>query len=385
MRKLLVLGALLASTLGLAGSAHAYDVSTGNQAYLSSDKTTSGSYYVAGSSIDVNGAVKGDVFCAGQNVTINGPVDGDVICAAQNITINGNVGGSLRLAAQTVNLNGKVGRNASILAQTLVTSKDSNISGELMAQVATLTLNGVVSGESYGNAQQLTINGNVGGKVGYAAEAITIGSTAKLDSGLQYTSSQKADIKAGAQITGATKQTVPQAPVNKRTDTRTTFLAGLLFSILSAFVLGALLLWLAPRLVADASSGASHTGLTLLLGFATLVLTPIAAVIVMLTVVGIPAGILGLIAWGVALFLSRIIAALAFGTVLYRWLDKSDRRFRPYAAGALGILVAFLIFALPYVGGFASFLAALYGLGMIVRTLSDHIGSKATRAKAPAD
>ncbi len=373
MRKLLVLGVLLASTLGFVGSAQAFDTSTGNQTSLSSDKTTNGSYYAAGNTVDINGTVKGDVFCAGQNVTINGPVEGDVICAAQNITINGAVSGNVRLAAQTVNLNGSIGRNASVLSQMLVTSKDSAITGELMAQSATITLNGTVGGETYGNAQQLTVNGSIGGKVRFAAETVAINSAAKLNDGLEYTSSQKADIKAGAVIAGDTKQTIPKAPENKPQGTQTAFLAGFLFSVLSAFVLGALLLWFAPRFVAGASATASRPGFTLLLGFAALVLTPIAAVMVMFTIIGIPAGVLGLVAWGVALYLSRIIAALAFGTVLYRMLNKGKRAFRPYFAGALGILVAYLIFAIPFIGGFAAFLAVLYGLGVIVQALRDHI------------
>lgn len=371
MRKLLVLGVLLASTLGLVGTARAYDISTGDQTSLASDKTTSGSYYAAGNTLNISGSVKGDVFCAGQNVTISGPVEGDVICAAQSITISGPVKGNVRLAAQTVNLNGTIGRNATVLSQMLTTSKDSVISGELMAQSATIILNGTVTGETYGNSGNLTVNGDVGGKVSYEAQTVVINSAAKLGGGLEYTSSQKADIKAGAQITGNTKQNIPKVPENKRQDALTAFLTGFLFNGGAALVIGALLLWLVPRFVAGASTHASRPGFTLLLGFAALVLTPIAAVMVMFTIIGVPAGILGLVLWGVALYLSRIIAALALGTVLYRLLGKGA--FRPYAAGALGILAAYLIFALPFVGGFASFLAVLFGLGVVVQALRDHI------------
>lgn len=373
MRKLLVLGVLLASTLGLVGTARAYDISAGDQTSLASDKTTNGSYYAAGNTLNISGSVKGDVFCAGQNVTISGPVEGDVICAAQSITISGPVKGNVRLAAQTVNLNGTIGRNATVLSQMLTTSKDSIISGELMAQSATIILNGTVTGETYGNSGNLTVNGDVGGKVSYEAQTVVINSAAKLGGGLEYTSSQKADINAGAQITGSTKQNIPKVPENKRQDALTAFLTGFLFNGGAALVIGALLLWLVPRFVAGASTHASRPGFTLLLGFAALVLTPIAAVMVMFTIIGVPAGILGLVLWGVALFLSRIITALALGTVLYRLLGKGKGTFRPYAAGALGILAAYLIFALPFVGGFASFLAVLFGLGVVVQVLRDHI------------
>lgn len=381
MRKLLVLGILLVSTIGFAGSARAFDTSTGDQTSLASDKTVSGSYYAAGSTIDINGSVKGDVFCAGQNVTINGPVQGDVLCAAQNITINGTVSGNVRLAAQTVNLNGSIGRNASILSQTLVTSKDSVISGELMAQIADATLNGTVTGEIYGNASRLSINGSTG-KVRFAAENVTIGSSALVNGNLEYTSSKGADIQTGARISGDTKRTTPKVTADQRPNAASAFLSGLLFSILSALLVGALLLWLAPRFVAGASAHAGRPGFTLLLGFAALVLTPIAAVMIMLTIIGIPAGVLGLTFWAVALYLSRIITALAVGAVLYRRLYKSGRTFRPYAAGAIGILVCFVIFAVPIVGGFASFLASLYGLGVLVQALRNHIDREDTAGNA---
>jgi cytoskeletal protein CcmA (bactofilin family) len=373
MRRLLILGILVITTLGLAGSAKAYDVSAGDQTSLSANSTTSGTYYAAGNTINIDGTVKGDVFCAGQNVTINGPVSGDVICAAQNITINGPVAGSVRLAAQTVSLNGNIGRNASVLSQTLVTSKDSAVSGELMAQAGSVTLNGTIGGETYGNAARLSINGQVDGNVRYAAQTVVLGSTAKIGGNLDYTSSQQVAVATGATITGTTKQTTPKVPDNQRQNAQTAQLAGFLFNLLSALVLGALLIWFAPRFIRGASAQASRPGLTMLLGFAALILVPIAAVMIMFTIIGIPAGILGLIIWGVALFLSRIVAALAFGTVLYRLQSKGKLAPRPYAAGALGILAAYLIFALPFVGGFASFLAILYGLGVMVYALRDHI------------
>ena len=384
MRRLFVLGVLLASTLGLAGTAQAYDVSAGDQTSLASDRTINGTYYVGGNVIDIAGKVKGDVFCAGQNVTINGPVEGDVICAAQTITINGNVSGNVRLAAQTVTLNGKVGRNASIFTQSLVTGKDSVISGELMAQSQSISLGGIIMGETYGSAERLTINGQVDGKVRFDSGAVIIGSAAQLKSGLEYTSSQKADIKSGAQITGSTQQNIPKASDNRRQDPANALLAGLLFDILTGLVIGALLLWLAPRFVAGAVSQTSRPGVTMLLGFAGLVLTPIAAFMIMFTVIGIPAGILGLVVWAVALYLSRIVTALALGTIFYRRLSKGT--FRAYAAGALGIVVAGLVFAIPFIGGFASFLAVLFGLGVMVQALRNHIDREddANHASTPA-
>jgi hypothetical protein len=141
------------------------------------------------------------------------------------------------------------------------------------------------------------------------------------------------------------------------------------------FALGCLLagaLWLAatPRFLARA--GREIRGRPLLgglLGLGVLAGWPVGAVIVAVTVIGLPLALILLLLYPVVLFAGWLMAAFALSEAAI------DRRTFPAGYGlrlvafAVALAVLAVAAALPWVGGLIAVIALLLGLGALVRGL----------------
>jgi hypothetical protein len=90
---------------------------------------------------------------------------------------------------------------------------------------------------------------------------------------------------------------------------------------------------------------------------------PIIAVLTMITVVGIPVALLGLMLYVVALFLAKIVVAYFIG----RQLTGSSRERHFALTLALGLVLVIAVINLPFIGGVLSFVLTVAGLGLIVK------------------
>jgi hypothetical protein len=129
----------------------------------------------------------------------------------------------------------------------------------------------------------------------------------------------------------------------------------------SALILGLLLLLFAPRLdpgIVDVVRTRMGAGF----GFGAVVffLIPIAAVILLVTIVGIPLGIFVLLALGLIYTVGYVVGALALGRLVVK---PPTSAFLAFLAG-LGILR--LVALIPVVGGLVWIVTAIFGLGALV-------------------
>ena len=138
------------------------------------------------------------------------------------------------------------------------------------------------------------------------------------------------------------------------------WLAWWLSITVSLLVLGLLVLALAPAMMA-AALGVAHkdTGPALGWGILIAVGLPVASVVVLLTLVGIPLGLLGLLSLALLYSLGYVVAALALGRAL---ISEPTSRYVAFLAG-FGILR--LLGLIPVLGWLVTFLAAAYGLGAL--------------------
>ena len=129
----------------------------------------------------------------------------------------------------------------------------------------------------------------------------------------------------------------------------------------STLILGLLILLLAPRLdPAIVDVVRTRMGAGFGLGAAAFFVTPIVAVIALVTIVGIPLGIFVLLGLALIYTVGYIVGALALGRLLVK---PPTSALLAFLAG-LGILrLAALI---PVVGGLAWIVTAIFGLGSLV-------------------
>jgi hypothetical protein len=130
---------------------------------------------------------------------------------------------------------------------------------------------------------------------------------------------------------------------------------------ISAFVLGLILLVVAPRLdPAITWAARERTGASIGIGVATFILLPIVAVLLLATIVGIPLGLFLLLGLALLYTVGYVVGAHAIGRFLVR---EPRSRFIAFLAGWAIVRVLGLI---PFLGGLVWILVTIFGRGALV-------------------
>ena len=132
---------------------------------------------------------------------------------------------------------------------------------------------------------------------------------------------------------------------------------------ISLFVFGVLLLALVPRIFPPILEVArTRVGAVILWGLIVAVGLPIACGIVMVTLVGIPLGLIGLLSLALLYSLGFVVASLALG----RRLLAEPRSV--YLAFFVGLIILRVVGVIPVLGGLVTLAAIVYGVGALTIT-----------------
>jgi hypothetical protein len=133
---------------------------------------------------------------------------------------------------------------------------------------------------------------------------------------------------------------------------------------IATLIVGLLMAGLAARQTRSATTLIrQEPGKTFLVGLLAVVVPPILGVLAMATIVGIPAGLgLLIVVWPLVAFIGYVVAAIWLGEWLLGLRDGAAPAERPYAAAAVGLMVAFVIGLIPLVTAALS----IFGLGAVV-------------------
>lgn len=339
---------------------------SGNSGTVASNETVDSTLFIGANNVDIAGIVNGDVFCGAQTVNISGTVKGDVICGAQTINISGSVEGNVRLGAQTVNLTGSIGRNATIGAQTINSDSKSRIGNDASFGAENINLNGNIGRDLAVGGSNVNLNGEVGRDIKSAVDKIALSGNAKVGGGIEYTSKNKISLTENAAVAGRITQHQPKKegrafPGFLFFTGVMALLAGLIL-MLSALIITALV----PQLVHRVSSQAMRRPWWVLLtGFVASIIAPVLVVLLMITVIGIPLGILLLLSWFLVALTSGLFSAYYVGRRF--WTSQRN----PLWLVLLGSFTLLVLFMVPYLGFFVMLATFWMGAGMILWELKD--------------
>ena len=326
--------------------------------------------FAAGHAVNLSGSIAGDAFAAGGRVTLDGPVAGDAFLAGAHVEVRGPISQGLYAAGGFVIVSSSVTRNARLAGGTIEVTPGAHLGGSVSMVGRTMTMAGTTDGYLQMAGRDATVSGSVGGDLEVSAERIEIGPQAKIAGKLRYRSEREPVVAAGAQIVGG----LERLPGSYRAWTWREGAhhamhgvgRGLWFS--GSLVLGLLLLLLAPGFLARTSQvAATEWPLCLGTGFAVLIAVPIATVLLLITLIGIPIALLSIALYAVALMLGHIVGAVALG-------DFALGRLAPARVGAAGWRMVGYLAALatlvivryvPLVGGLATLCVFLIGIGAL--------------------
>ena len=354
----------------------ALDLRGGDTITIGSGEVIEGDLYIAGSDITINGTVSGDVWAAGRSITINGSVNGAVTAAGQYINLNGTIARSARIAGQALIVNGAIGTDLLAFGSTVDISNKTTVGTDLLIGCATANIAGQVNRNVKGGADDIKISGTIGGDLKLEVNRLTITSTANIKGNLEYTSENEAVIETGGQVAGRITHQMPEP--EKKGDTRgilpwiaaagvAGLIAGKVLSFLMVLVIAVIFIFtIRRRTVAMADSIRTSPWASLGWGALILFVTPFAAIIVCITIIGLPLGLIALALWGIAIYLSQIPVALCIGLLLIGRFKKVASGGILVGAVAAGLAILMLLRLIPVVGFLVSLAVILFGMGSLV-------------------
>lgn len=329
--------------------------------------------YLAGGQVTFSSTAQKDLIVAGGKVLQNGPVWGDVLAAGGTVDIVEDVRGDIRVAGGQVTIQGMVGGDVTVVGGAVTILPGTVIAGDLVAAGGAVFMQGTVNGQTKLYAGEAEVNGTLAGPVFITSqEKITFGEKTIIGSTLSYRSSEEAIILEGARL--GEKVTYTKLDVPKVDGA--TFAAALL-AVITVLVVVKFVALLVAALVAGAvwktfshsfaQNAVGKFGTMALLGLGVAVLTPIAAIALMVSVVGLFAGVLLFAAYGVALILAAIYTNILAGALVAKVIKKEVRIGWKWIV--LGSVVLVVVSLIPLLGWILAAIIFLVSLGAVSREL----------------
>jgi len=318
--------------------------------------------YIFDDSINVKGIVRGDLFTFGSDINISGSITGNLYIFGNNIEVNENtaIGGDIVVFGNNVNLKGIIQGNSTVFANTLKNS--SLTSKDLMSFANTSNISGNVGDDARVFAGTSVIDSNIEGElIVYAGDSEV--NEAKVGKGI-YTEER---IRSIAESQGVGKEEKKSS--NTKLATLWTKVLGNLVSFAGIFLVGALLIFLAPVKTLDITkkiTGSWKEGLfSLGVGSGILLFAWIPIIFLLVTIVGIPLAILltGFLLFGI--IFGRVWVNLAIGEGIFTLLKSKNKS--PYLSLLVGGLISALIALIPFISTLYSFLVVATSIGAMVR------------------
>lgn len=357
---------LLAAAVALPSPGHALELRRSNDAVtVAADETIDDTLFVMARIVSVDGTINGDLIAFGQSVTVRGNVTGNLVTGAQTVTIEGTVGGTLIGGAEGLSLaNARVGRDLYGFANDLDVAAGANVSGNAVTFAETVDLDGRVGIDFRAFARAINLSGAVEGDVEGYADSIAVLSTARIGGNVtgHVDRAGDLDISSGAIVGGNVDEQLVEREERRNRYLTVGYYVNQIVRLGAAFLTGLLLLWLFPVLRSVSLPDATAVVRSGALGLVAAVTLPVAALILCVTIVGLPLGVLTFVVGAIGLYFSKIVVAEIIGRAILRDPDSP-----PHFAATLitGLIIVIVAVNLPFIGWLANLVLTLVGLGII--------------------
>lgn len=264
-----------------------------------------------------------------------------MIAAAQSITITGTVNGNVRLAGQSVTISGDVSRSGTVFASTVNVTDTGSFGTDLVGAAGNVAIAGEVGRDLVVGVGDLTIDGSVGGNV-------------------TYTSSNDARIADGA-VNGTVERIEQPEPTTVEVSPWGVFvgwLLGLLYALVALSIITIAAALLIPRLLLRVTDHlVPSPWKALLVGFVASIAVPIALLALVVSVIGAPLALAGLLVWLVLTLATFVYGAYYIGRLLFRGNQH------PVVKALIGGLILIIAMQIPWLNILVWIAMVLFGLG----------------------
>lgn len=329
--------------------------------------------YVAGGTVTVNKQVFGDLFAAGGSVNIAGPIEEDLAAAGGSVNIASPIGEDARIAGGNVSVNAPIGGDLLAAGGTVVLSESANVGGDLWIAGGVVNVNGSVSGEARIAGGEIFINGTLAGPITvHTDEKLTFGPQARATGTITYFGKKEAVILEGAEI-GAIE--FAEWKKADRAKAGMAFLGAFIVWKLLALLTASLLLFkfFRSRISQVAVSSQENFWACLGVGILALFMSPIVAMLLAATIIGIYAGILLGVLFAFLLLAAGVIVIVLLGHIVEQLIYRGRDISPSWMSILWGILASAVLVLIPVIGWLAIFILFLAAFGALWRGLWQEI------------
>lgn len=331
-------------------------------------------HFTAGGTVSVTKPVAGDLVAAGGNVDVAAEIGGDAVIAGGNVRLGAPLRQGLYTAGGRVSVNTTVQRNARIAGGTVEIGPQAMIGGNVTIGGGEVRISGAIDGYLQAGGGRVIIDGTVGGDVEVGSGRVELGPNARINGRLRYASRDELQRDPGAEVKGGVERFSPRAawPVPSGIQERAGRGVGWVWSI-GLLTIAAILVAALPSVYTGVSATVRERwALSLLIGFIALVCIPVAALIAMFTIIGVPLALATIALYLALLLLGYVSAGISAGELALQRFQASRASHTGWrvAAAVLGMLAISLLGRLPWVGGLIVFAAMLLGIGALLMQLA---------------
>jgi hypothetical protein len=362
MRKWLIgLMAALILVFAVVAPAFALDKRQGGRIYIAPNETITDDLLLTGDTIAIDGIVDGDVYAFGSYIEVRGTIKGNLITAGNTVHLLGNVTGSVFAAANDVSMEGRIDGGLVTAGSITRLTGIGSVGRSWITAADQVILGGKVERGLLIGASRANIAGQVGKELEAYVGSLTVSNTANVADTVTYYSGEKASIDPAAH-TGAVMfhryDTTNWQGVNRWF--HTTWIA---LKFIGFMLAGLLILALFPALRRRFPELVAEKPWQLpVAGLVTLVLFPIAVVILLMTVIGIPVGLMGMVFFPGLIYFSQILVSWTLGKLLEERASFMNGWSWPLIF-LVGAVLTTLLAQIPGMGWFFGLAWLLYGLG----------------------
>lgn len=345
--------------------------------------------YVAGATVSIDALVRGDLFAASGNVSLNDTITGDLAVAGGTVTLRGVVLDDVRAAGGTLVISGYIGGDLLIAGGTVTIESGAVIAGDIYVGGGNVVINGTVRGNLKAgsgecalngeigknadfNGAKVTINGKIGGETVLVAQTATLGSDAAFNGNVRYWTNQ-GEVNFGSTLKNGTA-TFDESLKQRFEQPKPEYLGfvtalGVLGYLTAIFILLALGQKLFGSYFIQAVDKLQRAPVQAFgYGFLYFAAVPVAIVLALITIVGIPVGLIGLFFYLLFLALAHSITALTF-THWLNWKRGYNWNYWKIVFVALGMVVLLkIVSSIPLIGWLAMIVLVCMAFGAILQT-----------------
>jgi cytoskeletal protein CcmA (bactofilin family) len=338
-------------------------VRTGDAVSIAEEQAIEGDFYSVAGKINISGEIKEDMVAAAGEITINGAVDSNAFLVAGRAEIHGTIGDDLRIISGNTTIADPVMGDVLVIGGSVDILSTASVAGDVLIFAGNVVIEGSVGGDILGTVGTLRIDAPVAGDVDVTTTQLTLGDRANIAGSVRYVSEELVVRSPNATITGDMVRNDPVLPGSQQNIQSALIpMLVLLFSIL--------VWYLVSRKSLEAVVGRSLTKSPrpVLLGLATILFTPVAFVLLFLSMIGTLISFVLLLGYLLFIVLGIIGVSAVLGQLLVNVFNRPGKHVTLLSI-FVGVISVTVLMLFPFIGQVALLILVIVTLGSIVDLL----------------